>query len=124
MENKIADIFLMQGVSKGVVAEKIFTSMTEKGEQADFVLCIGDDRSDEDMFELIGTAVSRNILSYNTEVFGCTVGQKPSKAKYYLDDSSEVVAMLESLAEATSPASSDDELHRSPRRFERIASFD
>ncbi|KAG6404933.1 hypothetical protein SASPL_132510 [Salvia splendens] len=113
------------GVSKGVVAEKIFTSMTEKGEQADFVLCIGDDRSDEDMFELIGTAVSKNILSYNTEVFACTVGQKPSKAKYYLDDSTEVVSMLESLAEETSPAvSSDDEDHISTRRFNRLASFD
>ncbi|KAL2524670.1 hypothetical protein Adt_09724 [Abeliophyllum distichum] len=99
-----------QGVSKGLVVEKIFTSLTGKRKQADFVLCIGDDRSDEDMFEIIGTAVSRGILSYNTEVFACTVGQKPSKAKYYLDDSSEVMVMLESLAEATdSPASSDDE---------------
>ncbi|KAJ0799610.1 putative alpha,alpha-trehalose-phosphate synthase (UDP-forming) [Helianthus annuus] len=39
--------------SKGLVAEKIFTSMAESGKQADFVLCIGDDRSDEDMFEII-----------------------------------------------------------------------
>ncbi|KAL0354018.1 UNVERIFIED_CONTAM: putative alpha,alpha-trehalose-phosphate synthase [UDP-forming] 7 [Sesamum angustifolium] len=107
-----------QGVSKGIVAEKVFTSMTETGKQADFVLCIGDDRSDEDMFELIGTAVSRRILSYNTEVFACTVGQKPSKAKYYLDDSSEVVAMLESLAEATdSPVTSDEEADSSPRKL-------
>ncbi|CAI9772751.1 unnamed protein product [Fraxinus pennsylvanica] len=99
-----------QGISKGLVVEKIFTSMTQKRKQADFVLCIGDDRSDEDMFEIIGTAVSRGILSYNAEVFACTVGQKPSKAKYYLDDSSQVITMLESLAEATdSPASSDEE---------------
>ncbi|XP_041990316.1 probable alpha,alpha-trehalose-phosphate synthase [UDP-forming] 7 [Salvia splendens] len=113
-----------QGVSKGVVAEKVFTSMKEKGEQADFVLCIGDDRSDEDMFELFGTAVSKNVLSYNTEVFACTVGQKPSKAKYYLDDTAEVVAMLESLAAATSTVSSDDEAHISPRRFDRLISLD
>ncbi|GJX01002.1 probable alpha,alpha-trehalose-phosphate synthase [UDP-forming] 7 [Tanacetum coccineum] len=33
-------------MSKGLVAEKIFTSMAENGKQADFVLCIGDDRSD------------------------------------------------------------------------------
>lgn len=99
-----------QGVTKGLVAEKIFTSMAENGRQADFVLCIGDDRSDEDMFEIIGNSVSRNILSANTSVFACTVGQKPSKAKYYLDDPSEVVLMLESLAEATdSPASSDED---------------
>jgi len=84
--------------------------MVEKGKQADFVLCIGDDRSDEDMFEIIGNAISRNMLSVNTNVFACTVGQKPSKAKYYLDDTSEVILMLENLAEATdSPVTSEDE---------------
>ncbi|KAI3732129.1 hypothetical protein L1987_63327 [Smallanthus sonchifolius] len=99
-----------QEASKGLVAEKIFTSMTEKGKQADFVLCIGDDRSDEDMFEIIGNAISRNMLSVNTNVFACTVGQKPSKAKYYLDDTTEVILMLENLAEATdSPVTSEDE---------------
>ncbi|KAL8088309.1 putative alpha,alpha-trehalose-phosphate synthase [UDP-forming] 7 isoform X1 [Apium graveolens] len=104
-----------QGVSKGLVAEKIFTSMAERGEQADFVLCIGDDRSDEDMFEIIGSAISAKILSSNTSVFACTVGQKPSKAKYYLDDTSEVILMLDNLAEATdSPASSEAEYDISP----------
>ncbi|KAK1393362.1 Trehalose-6-phosphate synthase component TPS1 [Heracleum sosnowskyi] len=104
-----------QGVSKGVVAEKIFTSMAEKGGQADFVLCIGDDRSDEDMFEIIDSAIKANILSSNTSVFACTVGQKPSKAKYYLDDTNEVLLMLENLAEATdSPASSEAEYDISP----------
>lgn len=99
--------------------------MTDKGKKADFVLCIGDDRSDEDMFEIIGRAVSGRILSYNTEIFACTVGQKPSKAKYYLDDSSEVIIMLESLADATdSPASSDEETDSPPpRRIGRVPSF-
>ncbi|CAH9116739.1 unnamed protein product [Cuscuta europaea] len=90
-----------QGVTKGLVAEKVFTKMSEKGKAADFVLCIGDDRSDEDMFEMIDVALSRNILSQSAKVFACTVGQKPSKAKYYLDDPSEVILMLQSLAEAT-----------------------
>lgn len=104
-----------QGSSKGSVAERIFTSMAEKGRQADFVLCIGDDRSDEDMFETIGTALSRNILSYRSEVYACTVGQKPSKAKYYLDDTSEVIKLLEFLADATdSPSGSEDEANISP----------
>ena len=72
--------------------------MADKEKRADFVLCVGDDRSDEDMFETISIAISRNILSKNSSVFACTVGQKPSKAKYYLDDTSEVISMLESLA--------------------------
>ncbi|RAL45276.1 hypothetical protein DM860_014686 [Cuscuta australis] len=91
-----------QGVTKGLVAEKVFTKMAEQGKAADFVLCIGDDRSDEDMFEMIDTALSRDILSQSTKVFACTVGQKPSKAKYYLDDPSEVILMLQSLTEVTS----------------------
>ncbi|KAJ4846213.1 putative alpha,alpha-trehalose-phosphate synthase [UDP-forming] 7 [Turnera subulata] len=96
-----------QGVSKGVVAEKIFTSMAETGRRADFVLCIGDDRSDEDMFEIINNALASGTLSSSTSVFACTVGQKPSKAKYYLDDPTDVVNMLEALAEASdSPPSS------------------
>ncbi|XP_049412689.1 probable alpha,alpha-trehalose-phosphate synthase [UDP-forming] 7 [Solanum stenotomum] len=99
-----------QGVTKGLVAEKVFTSLAVEGKLADFVLCIGDDRSDEDMFEIIGDALSRNIISYDAKVFACTVGQKPSKAKYYLDDTSEVVLMLDSLADATdTPVTSDDE---------------
>lgn len=89
--------------------------MTENGKQADFLLCIGDDRSDEDMFEIIGSAMSTNILSANTSLFACTVGQKPSKAKYYLDDASEVICMLESLAEASdSGPSSEEETQVSP----------
>ena len=75
--------------------------MTERGRQADFVLCIGDDRSDEDMFEIIGDAMNSGVLSSNTSVYACTVGQKPSKAKYYLDDTSEVIMMLEALADAS-----------------------
>ncbi|KAG2684043.1 hypothetical protein I3843_10G059800 [Carya illinoinensis] len=90
-----------QGVSKGVVAEKIFSAMAEKGRQADFVLCIGDDRSDEDMFEIIGNAMNSGVLSSNTSVFACTVGQKPSKAKYYLDDTSQVINMLDALVDAS-----------------------
>ncbi|CAN1123162.1 Probable alpha,alpha-trehalose-phosphate synthase [UDP-forming] 7 [Linum perenne] len=90
-----------QEVSKGVVAEKIFTSLSEKGKKADFVLCIGDDRSDEDMFEAIGNAIARGVLEPNASVFACTVEQKPSKAKYYLDDIAEVISTLESLADVS-----------------------
>ncbi|GJZ28295.1 probable alpha,alpha-trehalose-phosphate synthase [UDP-forming] 7 [Tanacetum coccineum] len=67
--------------------------MAENRKQADFVLCIGDDRFDEDMFEVISNAISGNMLSVNTNVFACTSGQKPRKAKYYLDDTSECVAV-------------------------------
>ncbi|KAL5997762.1 putative alpha,alpha-trehalose-phosphate synthase [UDP-forming] 7 [Asimina triloba] len=92
------------GVSKRLVAEKILSSMTETGRQADFVLCIGDDRSDEEMFQGI-SAMTRDAFS-TISIFACTVGQKPSKAKYYLDDPGDVMAMLESLAEVSTESTS------------------
>lgn len=98
-------LFEFQGVSKGVVAERIFASMAQSGRPADFVLCIGDDRSDEDMFEIVGNPTGGTLTS-NTSIFACTVGQKPSKAKYFLDDTANVVLMLKSLAEASDPPSS------------------
>lgn len=102
----------LQGVSKGVVAERILASAKERGKQADFVLCIGDDRSDEDMFENIADVMKRNIVAPRTALFACTVGQKPSKAKFYLDDTFEVVTMLSALADATGQLEADsaDEL--------------
>lgn len=65
----------------------------------DFVLCIGDDRSDEDMFEVITTSVaSGKCIAPNAEVFACTVGNKPSKARYYLDDTTKIARLMEGLA--------------------------
>ncbi|KAJ6426957.1 hypothetical protein OIU84_022538 [Salix udensis] len=87
-----------QGVRKGLVAERLLETMKQKGKLPDFVLCIGDDRSDEDMFEVISSARSGPSLPPVAEVFACTVGRKPRKAKYYLDDTSEILRMLQGLA--------------------------
>lgn len=92
-----------QGVSKGLVAEKVLSKMVNSGQPPDFVMCIGDDRSDEDMFESILTTVSSPYLPDTPEIFACTVGRKPSKAKYYLDDAVDVVKLLQGLATASSP---------------------
>ncbi|NP_001335721.1 trehalose-6-phosphate synthase isoform X1 [Zea mays] len=87
-----------QGVSKGLVARRMLVSMKERGQCPDFVLCIGDDKSDEDMFQLIATAACGDSLASKAEVFACTVGRKPSKAKYYLDDAAEVVRLMQGLS--------------------------
>lgn len=68
----------------------------------DFVMCIGDDRSDEDMFESISSIASSSTLQGVPEIFACTVGQKPSKARYYLDDTADVLMLLQGLASASS----------------------
>lgn len=62
-------------------------------------MCIGDDRSDEDMFESIA---SNSSLHSVPEIFACTVGQKPSKARYYLDDTADVQMLLQGLAAVSS----------------------
>ncbi|MGI4329241.1 hypothetical protein ACR2WG_26950, partial [Klebsiella pneumoniae] len=47
--------------------------------------------------------VSCPSLRVAPDIFACTVGQKPSKAKYYLDDTADVVRLLRGLANASSP---------------------
>ncbi|KAL7111205.1 hypothetical protein ACP275_05G073800 [Erythranthe tilingii] len=90
-----------QGVNKGLVAQRLVGMIRQKEVLPDFVLCIGDDRSDEDMFEVITSAKEDGLLSPVAEVFACTVGQKPSKAKYYLEDISEILRMFQALADVS-----------------------
>ncbi|KDP31124.1 hypothetical protein JCGZ_11500 [Jatropha curcas] len=89
-----------QGVTKGFVAEKVLSAMISNGKAPDFVMCIGDDRSDEDMFERISSTASSLSFPSAPEIFACTVGQKPSKARYYLDDTVDVLALLQGLTTA------------------------
>ncbi len=84
-----------------MVVEELLAMMSLKSVSPDFVLCIGDDRSDQDMFETISTSMAR---SRSAELFACTVRQKPSKAKYYLDNVTEVIRLLQGLAAASDPA--------------------
>lgn len=80
-----------QGVSKGRVVERILHDAT------DFVLCIGNDRSDEDMFNAMeGVQFSPHMPA---EVFACTVGQKPSKAPFYVNDPADVLNVLRKIVE-------------------------
>ncbi|KAL8430647.1 hypothetical protein Efla_005132 [Eimeria flavescens] len=147
------------GVNKGKAVEKILKTLTTLHGDVDFVLCIGDDRSDEDMFAVINSwtsgdgfclssttgpnssslithtgrenrpanqgttsraaggaeeapisapseAVERqappaqaNLREQHKEphVFTCTVGKKPSHAKFYLMDTGEVSELLGAL---------------------------
>ncbi|KAK7309500.1 hypothetical protein RJT34_06280 [Clitoria ternatea] len=92
-----------QGLNKGLVAEKILSTMVNDGNPPDFVMCAGDDISDEDMFESILRTVSSPSLPVTPEIFACTVGQKPSKAKYYLDDPADVMKLLQGLGASSNP---------------------
>ncbi|XP_073010792.1 probable alpha,alpha-trehalose-phosphate synthase [UDP-forming] 9 [Typha latifolia] len=90
-----------QGISKGVVVENLISTVLSR-KPPDFILCIGDDRSDEDMFESVLSSTNNPSFLSTAEVFACTVGKKPSMARYYLDDSVDVIKMLQGLASASS----------------------
>ena len=74
--------------------------LTDDG-KPDFLMCIGDDRSDEDMFESLLKSSTPSSAKLS-EILCCTVGQKPSKAKYYLDDTTDVLRLLCGIAAASS----------------------
>jgi hypothetical protein len=99
--------FHEQGVSKGLVVEQLLKTMAARGAPLDFVCCIGDDRSDEDMFESIDQFMAQPPYASQAKVFACTVGRKPSKAKYYLDDTMEVIMTLHALASASAEAAAN-----------------
>ncbi|GFR42321.1 hypothetical protein Agub_g3228 [Astrephomene gubernaculifera] len=67
----------------------------------DFMLCIGDDRSDEDMYTSIENMKTSPTMT--AEVFACTVGQKPSRAPFYLNDPGEVLQLLARLVDVPLP---------------------
>lgn len=96
-----------QGVTKGLATEKVLSTLISSGKPVDFVLCIGDDRSDEDMFASISRigCSSTSSIPAAPEIFACTVGQKPSNAKYYLDDTVDVLTLLQGLAATSRPKS-------------------
>jgi len=140
-------------VDKGVAVARCLAEMQRQlGQVIDFVLCIGNDRSDEDMFEainqmeesrklaaivpsmsrrsmsrrsignpkvvpqqakevtiseeppaLIPHAVSKNLEDIDEKVeasgfYTATVGRKPSKAKFYVRDVTEVNELLGQLS--------------------------
>lgn len=76
-----------------------------------FLLCVGDDKSDEDMFKAIqahsvrfhkaGEHEDKNEKGKKerrTGAFTCCVGIKPSNARFYLHDDEEVHSLLQALA--------------------------
>jgi len=73
-----------QGITKGYAIKRILAKETD----IDFVLCIGDDQTDEDMFE--------ELKKHEIPMcFTITVEKKEfSQATYYLDNQAEVISFL------------------------------
>jgi len=60
-------------VNKAVAITRILEKLTP-----DFILCIGDDRTDEDMFDYL------NKLTNIKTVITCTVGSKSTEANFFI----------------------------------------
>ncbi len=86
-----------QGVSKGLAIGRIL-ELAGPG-SFDFTLCMGDDRSDEEMYAALeGRAREAPAVLSGDALFNCTVGQKPSRAAYFLNDPAEATELLQTLA--------------------------
>ncbi|OEL33632.1 Alpha,alpha-trehalose-phosphate synthase [UDP-forming] 5 [Dichanthelium oligosanthes] len=86
-----------QDVGKGTAVRNLIATMGARGSLPDFILCVGDDGSDEDMFAAITKPSDKFAFPEAAEIFACTLGNKPSQAKYYLEDSADVLKMLKGL---------------------------
>ncbi|GJS42726.1 probable alpha,alpha-trehalose-phosphate synthase [UDP-forming] 7 [Tanacetum coccineum] len=91
-----------KGVNKGTTATKISELMAEVGRSVDFVLGIGDDTSDEDVFVAIHEAVQKRLVTNNGSVFSCTVGEKPSIALIHIMYTSVLTTSLAGLRDSCS----------------------
>ena len=94
-----------KGINKGVMAERaIEVANAALARDAhggasgtvDFVLCIGDDSSDELMFQALHSKFGQRPT--DVSLFTVTVGRKPSEASSYLGDHTEVVELLKMLS--------------------------
>ncbi|XXQ30936.1 Trehalose-phosphatase [Plasmodiophora brassicae] len=91
-----------RGVSKGLTTRKIVARLKEQGGVPQFVLCMGDDRSDEDAFVALQSPPGDKAKA---KAYTVCVGIKPSNAHYYVHDTAEVLKILSSLSMVSMNAS-------------------
>lgn len=80
-------------LNKGLVVKEVLRST----DLPDFVLCIGDDVSDEKMFTSVFSVIAQSCtegVAIPDHVFTVTVGKKVSNASYYVEDASDVADLL------------------------------
>ncbi|CAI2372636.1 unnamed protein product [Moneuplotes crassus] len=71
---------------KEIVVNKILKGYSRTAD-IDFILYIGDDNSNEEIFSLLKDQTKMNeYCTKNFTSFLCTIGKRPTKAKYYIED--------------------------------------
>lgn len=77
-------------VDKSIAVRAILKDLHQPQDEVDFILCIGDGKTDEPVFSLLKEISPDSITS--------TVGKKQTEAKYCLDNVGNVQSLLERLA--------------------------
>jgi trehalose 6-phosphate synthase/phosphatase len=92
-----------RNVNKGYFISSIIKNEFEEGMNPDFILALGDDTSDEEMFKYLNS-VHNQLTFFNDciKIFSSTIGRKPSSANYFLNEVPEVLEYLESLIHSNS----------------------
>eukprot|EP00600_Ochromonadales_sp_CCMP1393_P004943 CAMPEP_0174970528 /NCGR_PEP_ID=MMETSP0004_2-20121128/9438_1 /TAXON_ID=420556 /ORGANISM="Ochromonas sp., Strain CCMP1393" /LENGTH=1105 /DNA_ID=CAMNT_0016220279 /DNA_START=122 /DNA_END=3439 /DNA_ORIENTATION=- len=94
-----------RGASKGLFTEHCLSVLKSAGHDADFVLAVGDDTSDEPMFEVIEDLRKDQPTApqsqQNSSMFAVTVGKKPTAASAYVDDPAAVLDLLYAMSKCS-----------------------
>lgn len=84
------------GINKGtfvsyIIKENLFNALIP-----DFIMCVGDDTSDEKMFYYLKEKEKElKVYNKNIKLLSITVGKKPSNAMYYVDNSKDIQSLIE-----------------------------
>jgi len=87
-------------LNKGLVVKNV---LRRKRDLPDFIMCIGDDISDEKMFTAVfsiiaqgsaGALTKKNASLTPKHAFTITVGKKVSNASYFVEDAADVAGLL------------------------------
>ena len=86
------------GINKGYFVSYIVKEKIKQQKPPDFILCIGDDASDEKMFRFLKLK-QKEIKNFNqkAKLISITVGKKPSEADYYVNNVKDVQELIHKL---------------------------
>jgi trehalose-phosphatase len=84
-----------KGINKAAAVKKILN--IHENIPFDFIFCIGDDKTDEDMF--LGLQELSRERTLTSHIFTITVGKKRTEAKYYLETQPQVLQLLSFLCD-------------------------
>ena len=86
------------GINKGYFISYIIKVFLSKNLIPDFIICFGDDTSDEKMFHYLKKK-KKEIEKYckNIKIITCTIGKKPSEAHYYVNNPKSVQEVIEEM---------------------------